>query len=207
MDAASTLSTRERIVREATRLFAESGIKATTVARIETSVGLRKGSGGVHRYFATKDDLVVAVLESLYERADQKLAEADIFNPREPGELGTFLRSIGEFIVRENNDMKELFLIGCREGQSLFERFPQFRQRIFSAMLAPIAKDLDRLATHNDVKLDPEAAAFLFIAPLIYHRVLEWLSGETAVQISDDRLIAEWARQQEILLTHTTRVP
>ena len=51
------VSTRDRIVKEASRLFAAQGIKATTVAQIETAVGLRKGSGGVHRYFATKSDL------------------------------------------------------------------------------------------------------------------------------------------------------
>ena len=61
---------------EATRLFAEQGIKATTVAQIEEAVGLRKGSGGVHRYFATKNDLVRAVFDAQLEKGREQLATA-----------------------------------------------------------------------------------------------------------------------------------
>lgn len=198
---ADSSSTRARILAEATRLFAESGIKATTVARIEEAVGLRPGSGGVHRHFATKDELVVAVLDALYERADEKLAKATTLGSPEPGELGAFLRTAGEFILREADGLREMTLIGAREGESLFIRFPQYRQRSFTALLAPIAKDLDALATERGADIDADVAAFLFIAPLLYHRALEWLTGESALHISDKRIVEEWARQQETLLT------
>lgn len=199
MSVTESSSTRDRIIGEATRLFAESGIKASTIARIETAVGLRSGSGGVHRYFATKDDLVIAVLETLYARAENKVGDAG-FDAAQATELGPFLRSIGEFILRDADDLRELVLIGYREGQSLFERFPQFRQRSFTVMLGPIAKDLSALSTRHGITMDTEAAAFLFVAPLLYHRGLEWLTGETALRLSDERVIDEWVRQQEILL-------
>lgn len=195
------LSTRERIIGEATRQFADSGIKATTVARIEAAVGLRAGSGGVHRHFATKDDLVVAVLDALYERADNKLADAMSLGRPSGDDLGPFLRSIGSFILREADDLRELLLIGAREGPSLFERFPQYQQRSFTAMLTPIATDLKAMAEQQGGTIDADAAAFLFIAPLLYHRTLQWLTGETALQLSDEQVVEEWARQQELLLS------
>lgn len=193
-------STRDRIIREAARLFAESGIKATTVARIESAVGLRPGSGGVHRHFATKDDLVVAVLDSLYEHSDSKIAEGTSLAPPPLEDLGEFLRSAGMFILREADAMRTLFLIGAREGASLFTRYPQYRQRTFSALLAPIADDLRALAERRGTDVDADVAAFLFVAPLLYHRSLEWLTGESALRLPDERIVDEWARQQEILL-------
>ena len=57
-------TTRDRIVAAAGRLFADHGVKATPVSRIEEEAGLTPGSGGVHRYFATKSDLVEAVLDT-----------------------------------------------------------------------------------------------------------------------------------------------
>jgi len=181
---AETPSTRARILAEATRLFAESGIKATTVARIEAAVGLRPGSGGVHRHFATKDDLVVAVLDDLYERGDKRIAEATAMPTPPIEDLGVFLRSAGTFILCEADEMSTLFLIGARE-----------------ALLAPIADDLKSLAERQGTDVDADVAAFLFVAPLLYHKALEWLTGQTALNISDDRVVEEWARQQEIVLS------
>jgi len=192
--------TRDRIINEASHLFAESGIKATTIAKIETAVGLRPGSGGVHRYFATKDDLVVAVLETLYERAEKTVAESSLTGAR-PEDLGLFFRAAGRYILRNADQHRELTLIGYREGEALFERFPQFRQRSFTVTLGPIATDLEALAAEQDIAIDSEAAAFLLIAPLLYHRGMQWLTGETALQLSDERIIEEWARQQERLLS------
>jgi len=200
MSAVDKLSTRDRIIQEATRLFAESGIKATTIARIESAVGLRPGSGGVHRYFPTKDALTITVLETLYERAEATVANSGLTGAR-PTELGPFLRAAGAYVLHEADQIRELTLIGYREGESLFERFPQFRQRSFTAMLRPIAADLEVLTGEQGVAIDGEAAAFLLIAPLLYHRGVQWLTGETALQLSDERIVEEWARQQEVLLT------
>lgn len=51
--------TRDRIVREAMRLFAEHGYAGTSVAKIETASGLSGGSGGLYKHFASKRDVLV----------------------------------------------------------------------------------------------------------------------------------------------------
>lgn len=43
---------------EAMRLFGEQGYAATTVAQIEAAAGLRAGSGGLYRHFASKRQLL-----------------------------------------------------------------------------------------------------------------------------------------------------
>jgi hypothetical protein len=48
--------------------------------------------------------------------------------------------------------------------------------------------------------IDPDALAFLMIAPLIYHRIVEWAMGETILGITDKRLIDTWATTFEPIL-------
>src|SRR3954468_7493304 len=97
-------ATRDRILAEATRRFAVQGIKATTVAQIEEAVGLRKGSGGVHRYFATKDELVRGVLEAQLTRsATESTGPIDWKRPT-PDEVPAFLAQLGRFMLAQADE-------------------------------------------------------------------------------------------------------
>lgn len=59
-----TRSTRDRIVGESLRLFAERGYAATSVAEIEAAAGLSPGAGGLYRHFRSKYEvLATAVAE------------------------------------------------------------------------------------------------------------------------------------------------
>jgi AcrR family transcriptional regulator len=58
----SSVSTRDRIIREATLLFARKGIDGTRIADIEAAVGLAVGTGSFHRHFRNKDELLTAVV-------------------------------------------------------------------------------------------------------------------------------------------------
>jgi AcrR family transcriptional regulator len=55
------ISTRERIVETARRLFWEQGFNATGIAQILKEAGVLSGS--LYYFFPTKDDLLLAVLE------------------------------------------------------------------------------------------------------------------------------------------------
>lgn len=48
------ISTKERLVTEAMRLFGEQGYKATSVAQIEKAAGLTPGSGGLYHHFKSR---------------------------------------------------------------------------------------------------------------------------------------------------------
>ena len=50
--------TRERILREAMRLFGELGYEPTTIAQIEGAAGLSPGSGGLYRHFRSKEQVL-----------------------------------------------------------------------------------------------------------------------------------------------------
>jgi AcrR family transcriptional regulator len=67
---------REVILREAAELFARQGVAATTVREIADAAGILSGS--LYHHFASKDDIVDAVLSTflteLRERYDEVLA-------------------------------------------------------------------------------------------------------------------------------------
>lgn len=59
------MSTRERLMSEALRLFGERGYAATSVSQIEAAAGLRAGSGGLYTHFRSKEELLRAGLDWL----------------------------------------------------------------------------------------------------------------------------------------------
>jgi AcrR family transcriptional regulator len=193
-------STRDRIVVAATGLFAAQGIRATTVAQIEAAVGLRPGSGGLHRHFATKDDLVRAVLDQQLARADQDVADAETLPPPTPGHALEYLRALGDLIVSGANEHRDVALIMLRDAHNLPEGLLDAQhRRNFDATYRTIADALRAYEAiiRDQLTMDVDALAFLFVAPLIYHRVVEWATGTPVLDIDTDQLVATWARVYE----------
>ena len=197
-------ATRERIVREATRLFASQGVKATTVAKIETAVGLRKGSGGVHRYFATKDDLVEAVFAYQRERADEFLAEAQAVPIPNLSDLTEYVAAIGANVLRDAEHAREVSLIMIREAAV----FPDLVRKnllandalAYGAMAEAVRAHMHAAGISVESGLDPEALAFLFVGPLVYYKLSDWLTGEPKLGITEERLLRTWVAVFEPVL-------
>lgn len=192
MSEAEQPSTRDRIVREATRLFAEQGIKATTIAQLESAVGLRPGSGGVHRYFKTKDDLVQAVLDKQLADAEEIRASTAEWPRPGPDEVAGFLQLIGSYTLDAAEHAREVTLISLREGQNLVAKFPDHGERNFDLSVRAVAEAVESYDPDPDI--DAEALGFLFMGPLLYHKIIGWVSGRNVLGISDERLVAQWVK-------------
>jgi AcrR family transcriptional regulator len=178
----STVAMKEKIVAAAGAMFADRGIKATTIASIEQAVGLHVGSGGVHRYFATKDDLVRAVLEDQLARGRMSRDTAQAWPLPMPGHVAEFLEVMGVFALKESQQGRQVALIGLREGRSLYERFPDLRDGNFTVAFTSVADRVRAFQqeTGSGADIDPEALAFLFMGP--------------AIGLTDERLVTQWAR-------------
>jgi AcrR family transcriptional regulator len=68
-------STRERIIDEALRLFAEKGYSATAVAEIEAASGLSPGAGGLYRHFRSKEEVLTAAIRAHAARTNDQINE------------------------------------------------------------------------------------------------------------------------------------
>ncbi len=191
-------STRDRILDVATLLFARQGIRATTVAAIEGEAGLRAGSGGLHRHFRTKDDLVRAILERELGVASRSVTEAHRQAHARRGETSTLddaLAAIAQRLLDGTADHREIALILLRDAHNLpADAFTEFHRANFEIVYADVAANV---AANYPLLLergvDPEALAFLMVAPLLYHRIVEWSTGHTVLDVSDDELVQTWA--------------
>jgi AcrR family transcriptional regulator len=187
---------RDLIVREASRLFAAQGVKATTVAQIEVGVGLRKGSGGVHRYFASKDDLVDAVFAAQLAGGREVLEEAIAMPPPTGAGMDEYLTAIGTKILRDSERSREVSLIMLREAGSLRGSVRRHALANDAVAYQFMADSLRAQMSSADPSMlerfDPEALAFLFVGSMIFFKMTDWLTGEPKLGLTDDRLLRTW---------------
>ncbi len=195
------VSTRDRIVKEASRLFAAQGIKATTVAQIETAVGLRKGSGGVHRYFATKSDLVEEVFARQLGRGREILAEAEALPVPDPANLIPYVTALGTKILRDAEHGREVSLILLRDAAAIPELARKHLLDNDAVAYGAMANALRAQMNADQLEaFDPDALAFLFVGSLLYFKMTDWLTGETKLGLTDDRLLRTWVNVFEPVL-------
>ncbi len=193
---------RDRIVREASRLFAAQGVKATTVAQLEEAVGLRKGSGGIHRYFATKDDLVDAVFAAQLGAGEASYEEAVAIDlPTGPDDIVRYLDAIGCMILRDAAKGREVSLILLREAATMGETARQQLLANDDLAYGRAARSFADAMGTRFPDVDPEALAFLFVGPMIFFRMSDWVTGEPKLGLDDDRLVRTWARVFQPLFT------
>ena len=79
--------TRARILEAALRLFADQGFAATTVKQIEQAAGLSAGAGGLYRHFASKHELLEAVVRHQVEANRELVARLESPDPGPPADL------------------------------------------------------------------------------------------------------------------------
>jgi TetR/AcrR family transcriptional repressor of nem operon len=75
-------TTKQKIVEAAMRLFAEKGYHTTTIAEIAREAGANPGS--VYFFFPTKQEILLAVLDTYYEGIEQMLLQPTWENVSDP---------------------------------------------------------------------------------------------------------------------------
>ena len=197
------LSTRDRIIREAASLFASQGVKGTTVAQIEAAVGLRAGSGGLHRHFRTKDALVSEVLESQLTRGRETLELSGSLPRPAPDQIRSFLEAVAMFTLSEANSAKEVALIMLREELNYPELIRPHSLENDEIAYGATGLRLKALFAQHGMEVpadfDLDAFGYLIVAPLILFRLKEWTSGQKVRGLSDERVSVMWGRLCEPL--------
>lgn len=86
--------TKEKILAEAVRLVHKKGFEATSISDLIEATGLKKGC--LYFHFASKDDLIMAILEKA--KADFMVFLDAALSGRTPGDsLNNFFRAVVEF--------------------------------------------------------------------------------------------------------------
>lgn len=194
---AASVPTRERLVGAATRLFAEKGFEATSVGEIEAAVGLVPRCGTLYKHFASKADLLDAVVDARASEADAFLALAKTIYDQDlttlsRSELAEMVREFGRGFLAQVDNHRELTRIVEHAG----ERFPDLKARIRTEVIAPgyraVTETLKRTAPRGT---DAAAHAALLLASLTGLRRTAWTFGATTYSINDARALDAWTAQ------------
>jgi AcrR family transcriptional regulator len=182
-------STRERIVREAVRLFGAEGFRGTSVAKIEDASGLSPGAGGLYHHFSSKEALLVACIDWHLERIAvlrdrQATAHAG-------GDLRAELGAMARHVLAEIAHEQELFRILAAEARARPELVGEAVTRLFASTQAEFASWLEERVGEG---IDAEQAGCLAsvgLGSLMWFRMRPVLFGGVA-DVDDDTFVATW---------------
>ena len=158
---------REQIVHAAVELFSRKGFRGTTTREIAESVGISEA--GLFKYFATKEDLYTAIIETKCQ-TDEVIAKATPAAARRD-DAGVF-RGVGQHFLAEvqrDPTLMRLLLFSALEGHELSEMFFSSRVRRLHEFLADYIRA--GTAAGRFRALDPLLAARAFLG-MVFHNLL-----------------------------------
>ncbi|GIH29202.1 putative transcriptional regulator, TetR family protein [Acrocarpospora phusangensis] len=202
-------STRERIVDEALRLFAERGYAATSVAEIEAAAGLSPGAGGLYRHFKSKYEVLAAAVNEHAARTRAQIAEtlAEL-NAQSPAvvveeRLAHLCRS-GLAKVRDESELTRVFF---RDLSQFPELVNVVREGLLQPMFDSITTWFRAQPEYRDADLDWPGIGAVLGGAVVHYRLFEETVGEPPGRAERDRFVASWVRLALGLLPERTAAP
>jgi AcrR family transcriptional regulator len=157
--------TREKIIKNALKIFANKGFFRTTVDDIAQATGVAKGT--VYLYFKDKQDLYVATIDEHFNRALETLSAIEA-KTSPPGEK---MEEIAVNFIEYIKHLKTTYMLFTFEninlkGKTLKQMHTIIEPKI-QAMIEIISKII-RSGIHSNEfrKVDPKVAAFYFISTI-----------------------------------------
>ncbi|GAB3663230.1 TetR/AcrR family transcriptional regulator [Actinocorallia lasiicapitis] len=190
-----SISTRERIVTEALRLFADRGYAATSVAEIEAASGLSPGAGGLYRHFPSKQEVLAAAVREHIERTREQvvtvLAQSETLQDK-PIELR--LRMTCHAGLAKMREEQDLIRVLFRD----LDQFPQLvadlRDGVVNPLYDGIATWLGSQPEFKHLDEDWQAIAAVLGGSVVNY----WLANESLyeapIKTDEKRFVAAWAR-------------
>lgn len=192
-------STKERIVDEAMRLFAERGYKGTSITQIEEASGLSPGAGGLYRHFSSKDELLAAGIRRHLERLEALRDVRGVFNYF-GDDLPSELAAVGRYFLTELDSQSELFRILVSERLQRPALLEQAVDDLISSTYHGFAEWLRQIATLKLTRQRAETVSVLALGSLLSSRLLKNVMRSESVAIDDERLISAWVEMITFLL-------
>lgn len=181
---------RERILREAIRLFAERGYDRTSVPDIQAAAGLSRGSGALYKHFPSKEALLAAAIDQFVDTARQgrsQLAETSL-----PLDQGT--RQLVEGMLERLGANRDVLRILWRDLEHFPELQAKTRDEIMQATYRAVAEWLREGQRQGELRAhDSEAMAAVIVGSVAMFRVFEAIWGQRVIEISDERFASAWS--------------
>ncbi len=184
------LTTRQRIIEEALRLFGRHGYGGTSIADIERGAGLKPGAGGLYAHFESKAAVLGAVIDHAVDAANVDAFVNATLPLRD-------LRSEATIVILGSlqflDSAEELLRILLKEGEQFPELFDDARKHVLRAAYRHLADWLAAKAASKEfVEHDPEAVATVLLGAIenywLQTRLFAWEPND----VDEQRFIAGW---------------
>jgi AcrR family transcriptional regulator len=183
------ISTKERLVIEAMRLFSEQGYQATSITQIEKAAGLVPGCGALYNHFKTKDALLVAGIDRQLDRRRAMHDISALFAGQ--GDLHTELTLLGRYLMSVLDQESELLQVTARSTAAASSRLTDAYTALIESLYSQLAGWISVCAP----RLRPGGAkrlAVVGINALLGKRATRFVFDAPGVDTPDDEYIADW---------------
>jgi AcrR family transcriptional regulator len=212
--ANATPTTRDRLLAEGMRLFAERGFRGTTVGDIEAAAGLTRRAGAMYKHFRDKRALLTAAVEGVLEDAEtmrSQLAQArpvaaPPVGPAAAQALRDELAVIGRWLLAELSRTEHLTRVLEKDGDLFPELVDRIRVGFGDAGHREAVRFVRRWAprpaagTGRVADQLIQGAALMLIGSLANYRRVEWMLGAPPLGIPEKRFLAGWVAASATLI-------
>ncbi len=181
-------STRDRLVAEGMRLFAEKGYRATTVSEIAAAAGLSPRAGGLYRHFPSKRELFAAGIERHGAELD-RLSSAASLLPLE--NLRSDLRLMARWTLKELARERQMMMILQRDGRDFPEIQSAARERVVDRGYAEARRWINR-RIESPGAVDTRALSAVLFTSLVSYRTSEVMLGEPPGGVDENEFVDAW---------------
>ncbi len=180
--------TRERLITEGLRLFAERGFTATTVGDIEQAAGLVPRSGGMYKHFPSKRALFEAGVERQIRSAQGIERVAELLPI---GDMRSELTLLARALLAELSNEREIVAVLEKDGAA----FPELRDRFFTEIVQRGYRQAAHLAQRwlkeipGADTVDVDALATLAVGTIVAYKRTEWTFGGDPLGVDEERFV------------------
>jgi AcrR family transcriptional regulator len=184
-------STRDRILNEALRLFAEHGYAGTSIASIEKASGLSPHSGALYTHFGSKEQVMAAAVERAIQTADASIGLAPMLSL---GNLEAELTLVARGSLVLMTSWRDLIRVMAKEGDRFPELMAAARDRLFARSHQFLAKWLEDKAPQGAYSSDRdfEAITAIWLGAMENYWIVTHIHDDRPFGIDEERFVQQW---------------
>ena len=187
-----TDSTRDRILNEALRLFAEHGYAGTSVASIEEAAGLSPHSGALYTHFGSKEQVMAAAVQRAIQTAEASFSLAPMLSL---GNLEAELTLVDRGSLVLMTSWRDLIRVMAKEGDRFPEIMVDARDSLFNKSRLFLAKWLEDKAPEGDSdNRDFEAITAIWLGAIENYWIATSIHDDRPLGIDEDRFVRQWVQ-------------
>jgi len=170
---------REKIINAAAKFFGEKGYHNTTTSEIAEAAGVAAGT--IYIYFASKEELIVAVFEEFLGRHMERL-QAGVESVDGPVGRIRRLMTLGLELMESNPESAKIFLSQLRQSTTMIKTVAKRSSRAYKDIIEAVLTDGMAKGVFREMNTE-HVASMLFGAYQM--TVLDWVASDSSYPLAE----------------------